>query len=215
MGAEYPQDLDRLSRPELVEMVRLVRMAMSHVVAALCDNDPPISGALLDAGKALHALRREVEDQALAIRATRAGRTSTLRTVIAAAQVNTDAECIGDAARRLTEIGQSRRARPPVPAELQAILCKMGQVYLEMAAVAGEAMESSTPADPVAEIETANAEVSRLQRLLYRHLLAGSDAVDVDAALDVTLASRYFVRCAEHTVSMARHIALLAGGSLG
>ena len=104
-----------------------------------------------------------------------------------------------------------------MPAELQAIVCQMGQVCLEMAAVAGAAVESSAGADAMVEIGAADAEVSRLQRLLYRRLLAGSDTMDVeaDAALDITLAGRYWVRCAEHILSMARHGALLAGGSLG
>jgi phosphate transport system protein len=213
MGVDHPQELDRSSR-QTAEVIRLAGAAMRYVTAALCDTDPPAPGSLPDAEWALRALRRELEDQALTIHATRAGpAVSDLRTIVVAAHVNAEAECIEDLARRLAEIARSRSSRPPVPAELQAIVCRMGQICAEAAAAAGDAV-GSAETDAVAATDTANAEMSRLQHLLYRRLLTESGAVDVDAALDVTLASRYYVRCADHAASMAWHVTLLAGGSL-
>jgi phosphate transport system protein len=211
MSVQYASNFDRLSG-QLVEVVGLARSAMVHVAAAVYGSEHAIEGSLQEAEKALRALRRGIEDQALAIQTSRDWPTvADLRTIIVAAHVNADADRIADLMRPLGEIARSRPSRPPVPARLQDIVYRMGQCCVEMTAVAGDAVASSARADAVAEAQTANAEVSRLQQLLYRLILTGAEAVDVDAAVDLTLASRYYVRCAEHTVSIVRHAALLWG----
>lgn len=197
----------------LSEVVELSRVALEHATAALCGHDPPAGSCLPDAEKALYALRQAVEDQALAIDATRVlPPVTAVRTIVVAAQVNADAEGVAELARQLAEIAGSRPSRPTAPVEVQAAVCSMGRVCVEMMAMAGGAI-GSTQADMEAGMGAAYAEMHRLRQLLYRLLLNDSGAVDVDAALDASLAGRCYMRCAEHAVSMARHAVLAADGN--
>lgn len=192
----------------LVEVIECSRIAVEHVTRALCDPGLRAASALPDAEKALCGLHRAVEDQALAIEETRfAAAAVTVRTIVIAAQVNADAEGVEGLARRLAEIAGSRPERPAAPAGVQAVVCRIGRICTDMMATAGSAAKSPGTGTQV-RIEAADAEVRRLRQQLYRVLLHDRAAVDVDAALDAALACRYYARCAELAVSMARHAIL-------
>nr|BFE60924.1 hypothetical protein GCM10020063_054500 [Dactylosporangium thailandense] len=194
----------------LLGVIERSRIALEHVTRALCDSGPSAAGALPDADKALHALHQAVEDHALAIDETRvASPAATVRTIVVAAQVNADAECVEGLARRLAEIAGSRPARPAVPGDVRAVVCRMGRLCTDMMATAGSAARLPR-ADTETRIEAADAEVRRLRQRLCRLLLHDPAPVDVDAALDTSLACRYYARCAELAVSMARHVILVA-----
>ncbi|MER7273791.1 hypothetical protein ABT369_05010 [Dactylosporangium sp. NPDC000244] len=194
----------------LTEVIERSHIALEHVTRALCDSGPSAASALPDADKALYALRQAVEDQALAIAETRVVSPAVpVRAIIVAAQVNADAECVEGLARRLAEIAGSRPGRPAVPGDVQAVVCRMGRLCTDMMATAGSAGRSPR-ADTEARIEAADAEVRRLRQRLCRLLLHDPAPVDVDAALDTSLACRYYARCAELAVSMTRHAILAA-----
>jgi phosphate transport system protein len=193
---------------QLIKVIELSRILLEHLTAALCDPDPSASTRLPDAAKALHALRQAVDDQALAIEQTRLQPSPiALQTVVAAAQANADAEGVAELARRLAEIAGARPSRPTGPADVQAIVCSMGRVCVDMMAMASDT-KGSALVDTEARIDAANAELHRLRQRLYRLLLHSTGPVDVDAALDASLTGGYYLRCADHAISMARHAVL-------
>lgn len=205
---QHRQELDGLCG-QLIAVIELSRVVLERVTAALCARDPHSGGDLPDGEKALHALRRAIEDQALAIRQTRARPSGVaLRTVVAAAQVNADAEGVAELARRLAEITRARPSRPAAPAGVQAVVCSMGRICSDMMAMAGDA-DGASPVDTESRIDAAHAELHRLRRRLCRLLLRNTGPVDIDAALDAALAGGYYLRCAEHAISMARHAVLV------
>ncbi len=65
----------------------------------------------------------------------------------------------------------------------------------------------------VAELAGGSDNVNRLQLLLYRQLLSQSGVIEVDAAIDLTLAARCYERYAEHAVAVAHRGALRAVGA--
>jgi phosphate transport system protein len=65
----------------------------------------------------------------------------------------------------------------------------------------------------MAELDGSEDEVDRLRQLLYRKLLSPSGVIDIDAAIDLTLAARCYERFAEHAVAVAHRGALLAVGA--
>ncbi|GAA1538911.1 hypothetical protein GCM10009827_067640 [Dactylosporangium maewongense] len=198
-----PQETSGLGG-HLAAVIERSRVAVEHVTEALSDSGPSAADALQSAEKALYALRRAVDDQALAIEETRdAAPAGAVRAILAAAQVNADAECVAGLAKRLAEIAGSRPSRPAMPAEVRAVVSRMGRVCADLMATAGGT--GATPAGTEARIEAAGAEVGRLRRRLDHLLLHEPAPVDVDAALDAALACRYYTHCAELAGSMARH----------
>ncbi|MGI5174910.1 hypothetical protein ACQEVZ_01055 [Dactylosporangium sp. CA-152071] len=199
-----PQETSGLSG-HLAEVVERSRVAVEHVTEALSDSGPSAADALQAADKALYALHRAVDDQALAIEETRdAAPAGAVPAILAAAQVNADAECVAGLAKRLAEIAGSRPARPAMPAEVWAVVSRMGRVCADLMVTAGGA-GASPPAGTEERIEAAGAEVGRLRRRLDHLLLHEPAPVDVDAALDAVLACQYYTHCAELAGSMARH----------
>ena len=73
-------------------------------------------------------------------------------------------------------------------------------------------MESHTTVG-VEELTGGDDNVNRLRHLLYQQLLSNSGVIDVDAAIDLTLAARCYERFAEHARAVANCGALLAVGA--
>lgn len=134
-----------------------------------------------------------------------------LRATIAAVHVNAEAESMGQLAREVADIARTRRAWASIPAPLLGVLRELSEVSFDTAAKAASIGESHTTigvADP-----TGGDDVSRLRHLLYQQLLSSSGVIDLDAAIDLTLAARCYERFAEHARAVAYCGALLAEGA--
>ena len=207
MSAGPQQELDA-GTSGLGEMIRLARAALEHATAALMQRDPPLQESMAACGRALHTLDHALEDHAAAVLAAR-GRLGTdqLPTVIAAVHVNAAVEALGALTRQLADTAVDRCSRPALPAEVSALLRKMGEACLDAVAQAAEAM--AFPSD-WAENDL-QAKIAELRRELYRQLLSGANAVDLASACDATLAARYYERGVAHAASVIEHAALLTG----
>ncbi len=86
----------------------------------------------------------------------------------------------------------------------------MGQVAQRIVAKAGSVVASGD-AQAALELEEDDDEMDLLQRTLYERLLNGSWTDGIEAAVDLTLAGRYYERFADHAVSVARRVAFVAG----
>ncbi|MDP2014459.1 MAG: PhoU domain-containing protein, partial [Actinomycetota bacterium] len=82
----------------------------------------------------------------------------------------------------------------------QAIVTKTGQVIATK--------DLSLAADIAAHDE----EVDRLHRELFRVVLSPSWSSGIEAAIDITLLSRYYERYADHAVSVTRRLITIVTG---
>jgi phosphate transport system protein len=62
------------------------------------------------------------------------------------------------------------------------------------------------------EIETDDDEMDKLHRQLIATLLDDNWSHGVESAIDMTLLGRYYERCADHAVSIARRVYFLVTG---
>jgi phosphate transport system protein len=123
----------------------------------------------------------------------------------------TEAERMGQLAREVADISRTQRAWASIPAPLLGVLRELSEVCLDLAAKAADVVESHG-AVAVAELDGSEDEVDRLRQLLYWKLLSPTGAIDVDAAIDLTLAARCYERFAEHALAVAHRGAQLAVG---
>jgi phosphate transport system protein len=195
----------------LVYLIRPALAGMRHATAALFSPDHPADDDIGAAYEALSTLRRELEDQVAAHMAarTRSG-VAGLAATVAAAHINAEAERMGQLAREVADIARTRRAWASIPAPLLGVLRELSEVCLDIAMKAANIVES--PGIGVAEADRGN-EADRLEQKLFEHLLSRSAGIDVDAAIDLTLAARAYERYAEHAVAVAHRAALLAVGA--
>jgi phosphate transport system protein len=118
---------------------------------------------------------------------------------------------MGDLARHVAKLTRLRYPERVVPAELQATILQMGQVAERIVAKAGSVIASRDIAT-AAQLETDDDEMDRLHRSLFTSLLAPGWTHGIEAAVDITLCSRYYERFSDHAVSVARRVVYLVTG---
>jgi len=209
MRETFHEELDRLI-DQLVEMIRLVDTAMSRATTALLDADLALAEGVIAADKAVDALRKDLDGQALELVARQQPVATDLRTIIASLRMSADLERMGDLARHIAELARRRYPRSPVPPELRSTVVQMGQVAQRIVAKAGGVVASGD-AQAALELEEDDDEMDLLQQTLYERLLNRSWTDGIEAAVDLTLAGRYYERFADHAVSVARRVAFVAG----
>jgi phosphate transport system protein len=87
----------------------------------------------------------------------------------------------------------------------------MGQVAERLVAKTGSVI-SSHDVEAALQIERDDDDMDRLHRALFTALLDVSAPYSVEAAIDVTLVSRYYERFADHAVAVARRVVFLVTG---
>ena len=210
-GGAWAQDFEDPST-RLVYLIRPALDGMRHATAALFSPDHPATDDIGAAYEALLTLRHELEDQTAALMAARARSTvAGLPATVAAVHINAEAERMGQLTREVADIARTRRAWASIPAPLLGVLRELSEVCLDMAIKAANVVESHGEVG-VAEVNRGD-EVDRLERALFAQLRPLSAAIDVGAAIDLTLAARAYQRYAEHAVALAHCAALLAVGA--
>jgi phosphate transport system protein len=196
----------------LVYLIRPAVEGMRHATAALFSPDHPAADDIDAAYEALLTLHHELEDQTAAHMAARArSAVAGLAATVAAVHINAEAESMGQPTREVADIARTRRAWASIPAPLLGSLRKRSEVCLDMAFKAANVVESHGEVG-VAEVDRGD-EVDRLEQALFAQLLPLSAWIDVDAAIDLTLAARAYQRYAEHAVAVAHRAAVLAVGA--
>jgi phosphate transport system protein len=197
---------------QLVYLIRLALEGMRHATAALFSPDHLAADDIDAAYEALFTLRRELEDQAAAHMAARArSAVAGLSATVAAVHINAEAERMGQLAREVADIARTRRAWASIPAPLLGVLRELSEVCLDIAVKAANVVETHGKVG-VAEADRGD-EAGRLEQSLFDQLLSRSAVMDVDAAIDLTLAARAYERYAEHAERVAHRAVLLAVGA--
>lgn len=203
------QELGSMTGP-LVDLIRLASTAMGLATAALFSTDPSATDSVAAAYETVSALRHELEDHAAWILELRSqARVAELPTTITAVLVNAEAERMGQLAWEAADIARTRRAWASIPAPLLVVLRELSEGCLDAAAKAADVLQSHTSIGAV-ELTEGGHDVNRLLDLLYQQLLSSSDAIDVGAAIDLTLAARCYERFAGHAKAVAQSGSLLA-----
>jgi phosphate transport system protein len=210
MRDAYHEELAALT-DALVEMTRLVGSAISRASTALLDADLPLAESVIHADDEVDALRDDLDRRAMDLLARQQPVASDLRMIVTSLKMSADLERMGDLARHVARAARRRYPDSAVPAPLRATIVEMGQVAERLVAKAG-AVIASHDVEAALEIERDDDAMDRLHRALFTALLDVSEPYGVEAAIDVTLVSRYYERFADHAVAVARRVVFLVTG---
>jgi phosphate transport system protein len=210
MRDAYHEELAALT-DALVEMSRLVGSAISRASTALLDADLTLAESVIHADDAVDALRDDLDRRAMDLLARQQPVASDLRTIVTSLKMSADLERMGDLARHVARAARRRYPESAVPAPLRATIVEMGQVAERLVAKAG-AVIASHDVEAALEIERDDDAMDRLHRDLFTALLDVSEPYGVEAAIDVTLVSRYYERFADHAVAVSRRVVFLVTG---
>ena len=210
MRDAYHDDLDAISG-SLVEMTNLVGSAMSRATTALLDADLQLAEMVITADEHIDEVYRDVEARAFDLLARQQPVASDLRVIVTSLRMVADLERMGDLALHVAKIARRRYPHSAVPPELRATLLQMGHVAQEIVTKAGSVIAGRDVA-LAAELESDDDVMDELHRQLFAVILDDAWAGGTEAAIDITLAGRYYERFADHAVSVARRVVYLVTG---
>lgn len=212
MRQHYHDELEAVST-DLVEMSRLVETAMSRATRALLNADLAIAENVISSDAEIDALAMRIEDKCVELVALQAPVASELRFVVGALRMSGTLERMGDLSAHIAKQARLRHPNMSIPAELRATFSMMGAIATSIVQKTGGVI-ASRDLSLAADLAEADGEMDRLHRELFSVVLAGSWSHGVEAAIDVTLLSRYYERFADHAVTIARRVAYIVTGDL-
>lgn len=210
MRDTYHEELDAIST-SLVEMTNLVGSAMSRATTALLDADLTLAEMVIANDESVDALYRETEARAFDLLARQQPVASDLRVLVTSLRMVADLERMGDNAVHVAKIARRRYPGSAVPPTLRSTVLKMGHAAEEIVAKAGSVI-ASRDIVLAAELEKDDDVMDELHRQLFTAILDDEWKSGVEAAIDITLAGRYYERFADHAVSVARRVVYLVTG---
>jgi phosphate transport system protein len=191
-------------------MCRLVARAVAQATAGLVGADLNALERVIADDESVNALYRGVEMQAYDLLARQQPVAGDLRVLVTSLRIVVDLERAGDYAVHLAKIARRRHPASAVPDELRETFLQMGRTAEEIVRKAGDVIATRDLA-LAAELEHDDDAMDDLTRGLFTQLLQGGGG-DIEAAIDVTLAGRYYERLADHAVAVGRRITYMVTG---
>jgi phosphate transport system protein len=210
MVSAFQDQLDMVNG-ELVQMTRLVGSAMNRATQALLDADLTLAESVIAADAQIDTLASDIEERCFDLIAIEQPDAADLRMAIGALRIATSLERMGDLAEHVAKQARLRYPRLSIPQELRGTFAEMGGLAEAIVSKTG-AVIATQDVGLTADIARHDEQVDRLHRELFTIVLSSSWTHGVEAAIDVTLLSRYYERYADHAVSVTRRVVTFVTG---
>ena len=210
MREDYTNQLSNID-DALVSMADLVGKAIRGATDALLADDLVIAEQVIAGDEQINELNAQVEEMSSRIAALQAPVATDLRLVMGAIRMATSLERMGDLAVHIAKQVRLRYPSPSIPAELRDTFGKMGQAASKIVEQTGEviATRNTSLADDMKKYDDT---LDELHRELFNVVLSDDWSHGVEAAIDVTLLSRFYERFGDHAVSVARRVIHIVTG---
>jgi phosphate transport system protein len=210
MREDYSNQLDSINQ-DLVVMTQLVGIAITEATKALLEDNLELAQSVIEGDSRINELNMTVEELCFKIAALQAPVATDLRLVMGGIKMATSLERMGDLAVHIAKQVRLRYPNPSIPAELAATFKEMGDAAKKIVAAIGRVVESqdTSLAD---EIKNYDDTLDRLHRELFTAVLSDDWSHGVEAAIDVTLLSRFYERFGDHAVTVARRVIHIVTG---
>ncbi len=210
MVSAFQDQLDMVNG-ELVQMTRLVGSAMNRATQALLDADLTLAESVIAADAQIDTLASDIEERCFDLIAIEQPDAADLRMAIGALRIAASLERMGDLAEHVAKQARLRYPRLSIPQELRGTFAEMGGLAEAIVSKTG-AVIATQDVGLTADIARHDEQVDRLHRELFTIVLSQSWTHGVEAAIDVTLLSRYYERYADHAVSVTRRVVTFVTG---
>jgi phosphate transport system protein len=200
----FHEELDGISQ-SLLQMASLVRSAMAEATQALLTPDLTLAEKVIEEDAIIDSIQHDLDARTINLIARQQPVASDLRTLVASLRMSADLERMGDLAHHIAKQARMRYPNVAVPTELIPIINEMDKVASRLIDKLSAVMEHRDTVRAL-EIESDDDEMDQLHRKLIATLLDDNWSHGVEAAIDMTLLGRYYERCADHAVSIARRV---------
>jgi len=210
MRDAFHEELDSIGA-SLLQMAALVKDAMATATSALLNADLALAEKVIQEDEVIDSIQHDLDSRAINLMARQQPVASDLRTLVTSLRMSADLERMGDLAHHVAKQARMRYPNCAVPPELTVTITEMGRVANAIIDKVSAVMEHRDSVRAL-EIESDDDEMDKLHRKLIGILLEDSWPHGVEAAIDMTLLGRYYERCSDHAVSIARRVYFLVTG---
>jgi phosphate transport system protein len=210
MRSAFHDELDAISQ-SLIQMAVLVRDAMDDATTSLLKSDLALAEKVIAADDVIDGIQHDLDARTINLMARQQPVASDLRTLVTSLRMSADLERMGDLAHHIAKQARMRYPNCAVPDELIPTIKEMGVVAHAIIDKLSSVMEHRDTVRAL-EIESDDDAMDKLHRKLIATLLEDDWKYGVETAIDMTLLGRYYERCADHAVSIARRVYFLVTG---
>ncbi len=211
MREQFHEELDAVTAT-LVQMAGLVKIAVENATTALLTADLDLSEKVIAEDSIVDEIQHELDARTINLIARQSPVASDLRTLISSLRMSADLERMGDLAHHIAKSARMRYPATAVPPELSLTIEEMGRVCVQIIEKMSHVIESRDT-DKALELENDDDAIDALHRKIIQTLLDPNWKHGVETAIDMTLLARYYERCADHAVSIARRVYFLVTGA--
>ena len=210
MREDYKLQLESINS-DLVVMTELVGKAMSTATESLLNDDLQLAERVISGDELINSLNSSVEERSLQMVALQAPVATDLRILMSAIRMGSSLERMGDLASHIAKQVRLRYPNASVPEELRETFRRMGDAATKIVAETGRVIKNRDT-DLAEKIKIYDDELDNLHRELFSVVLADEWTHGVEAAIDVTLLSRFYERFGDHAVTVARRVVHIVTG---
>ena len=210
MRDAFHDELDAI-QATLVTMGEMVSLAMSRSSEALLKADVKLAEQVISEDEKLDTIQHDLEARAINLMARQQPVAQDLRILVTSLRMSADLERMGDLCHHIAKLARMRYPEVAIPAELVKTIESMGTTAVKIIEKSTRVIKTQDLQAAI-ELETDDDEMDKLHRELFVALLDDSWTHGIEAAIDMTLLGRYYERCADHAVSIARRVYFLVKG---
>ena len=210
MRERFQEELDGVSST-LVEMAGLVKIAIENATTALLTADLTLAEKVIAEDLIIDQIQHDLDARTISLIAQQSPVATDLRTLVTSLRMSADLERMGDLAHHIAKSARMRYPSTAVPPELSLTIEEMSRVCVKIIEKVALVIKNRDT-DRALELERDDDEIDGLHRRIIQTLLDPNWKHGVETAIDMTLLGRYYERCADHAVSIARRVYFLVTG---
>ncbi|NKX50709.1 phosphate signaling complex protein PhoU [Arthrobacter deserti] len=196
---------------ELIEISQLVTEVMVKANEAFTTADTELAQDVIAADARIDFLQRDLDERAIDILALQGPVASDLRMIVGAQRMSASLERIGDLARHIAQLARMRFPDHVAPEPMRATFAEMADLDIAIARKHTGLLDTRD-LKLANEISSHYARVNELHAGVFKAIAPPDWTASAPTTVDVSLASRYFERFADHGVSVARKVTYLVTG---
>jgi phosphate transport system protein len=196
----------------LVEIARDATRIMEQASKAFVTSDVTLADQALASADAIHEKALSLDESVIKILARQSPVSRDLRILVSALRISASLERMGALAGHIAQIARFRYPGSAIPAALLPTFEEMGKLDIELGKKVVKLLQN-TDVDLAKEIQAEDARVDELHRNVFDVVLGDDWKENAMFTVDVTLASRYHERFADHVVDISAKVSYLTTGA--
>ena len=210
MRAVFQQEVSEV-QSRLVSLAKDAKTIMEKASAAFLNSDVSLADEALALTDANEERALDLDELVIKILATQSPVAKDLRILVSALRMSASIERMGSLASHIAAIARYRYPGNAIPASLRATFEEMARLDIKLAEKVIGLLED-TDIDVAREIQADDEAVDLLHRRVFDVVLGPDWSENAMFTVDVTLASRYFERFADHVVDISAKVSFLQTG---